>query len=104
MYRVMFSRRAEKAFLNLPDKETRRIKEAIEKLKQDPRTHGTIKLENAPVAAYRYRVGDGRILFDIDDVRFLALVKAIMNSRFKEVRIFPEGRHRCQWRLACLLP
>ena len=67
MYRVIFSRRAEKAFLNLPDKGTRRIKEAIEKLKQDPRTHGTIKLEGAPVAAYRYRVGGERILFDIDD-------------------------------------
>ncbi|OIP26871.1 MAG: type II toxin-antitoxin system mRNA interferase toxin, RelE/StbE family [Chloroflexi bacterium CG08_land_8_20_14_0_20_45_12] len=67
MYRVTFSHRAEKVFLNLPDKETRRIKEAIEKLKQDPRTHGTIKLENAPVAAYRYRVGYERILFDIDD-------------------------------------
>jgi len=43
------------------------MKEAIEKLKQAPRIHGTIKLENAPVASYRYRVGDLRILFDIDD-------------------------------------
>ncbi|MEK7217276.1 MAG: hypothetical protein AAB289_16960 [Chloroflexota bacterium] len=27
----------------------------------------TIKLESAPVAQYRYRVGEYRILFDIDD-------------------------------------
>jgi len=67
VYRVLFSRRAEKAFLSLPDREARRIKEVIERLKQEPRIHGTIKLENAPVASYRYRVGDSRILFDIDD-------------------------------------
>ena len=67
MYQVIFSRRAEKAFLSLPDKEARRIKEVIERLEQEPRTHGTIKLEDAPVASYRYRTGDLRILFDIDD-------------------------------------
>ena len=67
MYQVIFSRRAERVFLSLPDKTARRIKEAVERLKQEPRIHGTIKLENAPVASYRYRVGDIRILFDIDD-------------------------------------
>ena len=67
MYEVIFSRRAQKAFIDLPDKEAQKIKEAIEKLKQNPRIHGTIKLEDAPVASYRYRAGDYRILFDIDD-------------------------------------
>lgn len=67
MYKAVFSRRAEKSFLNLPDNEARRIKETIKKLEQEPRCQGTIKLENAPVASYRYRVGDYRILFDIDD-------------------------------------
>lgn len=67
MYRAVFSRRAEKAFLDLPGSQARRVKEAIEKLTNDPRGHGTIKLENAPVAKYRHRVGDMRILFDIDD-------------------------------------
>jgi mRNA-degrading endonuclease RelE of RelBE toxin-antitoxin system len=43
------------------------MKEAIEKLKLNPRAHGTIKLENAQVDSYRYRVGDFRILFDIAD-------------------------------------
>lgn len=67
MYRIVFSRRAEGVFQKLPKKEARRIKEALESLKQDPRTHGTIKLENAPVASYRCRTGDMRILFDVDD-------------------------------------
>ena len=67
MYQAIFSRRAEKAFLDLPTKEAQRVKQAIEKLEQDPRTYGTLKLENVPVASYRYRVGNNRILFDIDE-------------------------------------
>jgi len=67
MYRAVFSHRAEKVFMSLPDREARRVKETIQKLTENPRVHGTIKLEAAPVARYRYRIGDYRILFDIDD-------------------------------------
>ena len=67
MYKAIFSRRAQKAFLDLPDKEARKIKESIEKLRQNPGIHGTIKLENVPVASYRYRAGNYRILFDVND-------------------------------------
>lgn len=34
---------------------------------QAPRGHGAIKLDHAPVAQYRRRVGTLRILFDVDD-------------------------------------
>ena len=67
MYRALFSRRAEKAFLDLPTNLARRVKQAVDTLTDEPRAHGTIKLDSAPVAQYRYRVGDCRILFDIDD-------------------------------------
>lgn len=67
MYRAIFSRRAEKVFLDLPDKDALRVKEAIEQLQRDPRGQHTIKLEQAPVAQYRRRVGNFRILFDLDD-------------------------------------
>ena len=67
MHKAFFSPRARKAFLDLPEQQARRVKEAIESLMNDPRSHGTIKLESAPVAQYRHRVGHLRILFDIDD-------------------------------------
>ena len=67
MYQGFFSRKARKAFLRLADNDARRVKEAIEKLKQNPRTIGTIKLEDVRLASYRFRVGDVRILFDVDD-------------------------------------
>ena len=67
MYRAIFSRRAEKAYLDLPDKDARRIKEAIEQWESDPRGQHTITLEQAPVAQYRRKVNNFRILFDLDD-------------------------------------
>jgi mRNA interferase RelE/StbE len=85
MYQAIFSRRAEKAFLKLPHREAQRIKESIEKLKREPRTHGTIKLESAPVASYRYRIGDNRILFDIDHE---AKVIEILDIRKRDERTY----------------
>jgi len=67
MYQAVFSRRAQKAFLDLSKPLAEQVKEAIERLTKEPRGQGTIKLENAPVAQYRHRMGNLRILFDIDD-------------------------------------
>lgn len=67
MYRLVLSNRAEKAFRSIPSPYDKRIKESIIAIEQDPRAMGTVKLEYAPVAQYRYRVGDYRILFDINE-------------------------------------
>jgi mRNA interferase RelE/StbE len=67
MYRAIFSRKAEKAFLSFPTKDAWRVKEAIEDLTREPRGYQTIRLDHAPVARFRRRVGNYRILFDIDD-------------------------------------
>ena len=53
--------------MSLAERQARRVREAIEGLMAEPRGHGTIKLEHAPVAEYRRRVGDLGILFDIDE-------------------------------------
>jgi len=85
MYRAMFSSRAEKAFMSLSDREARKVKEVIQKLVDNPRTRGTMKLENAPVARYRYRIGDYRVLFDIDDE---AKVIDILDIRKRDERTY----------------
>jgi mRNA interferase RelE/StbE len=75
MYRAIFSRRAQRAFLALPRPQSQRVKAAIEKLAEEPRSSGTIKLTNAPVAQYRYRVGNLRILFDINyDMKIIEIL------------------------------
>lgn len=65
MYQVIFSSKAQKAFKKIPKNYQRKIKERVLKLEKNPFCHGTVKLVNYPVAAYRHRVGDYRILFDI---------------------------------------
>jgi hypothetical protein len=58
MYQTIFSRRAQRAFLALPRPQAQRVKAAIEKLSEAPRSSGTLKLTNAPVAQYRYPGGE----------------------------------------------
>ena len=67
MYQAVLSSKAKKVFLKLDKKLAKQIADAVSKLEGDPRAHGTIKLEDAPVAQYRYRVRNYRILFDIND-------------------------------------
>ncbi len=66
MCRVLLSHRAEKALEGVaPNVE--RARERLESLGDNPRISGTKKLENMRVAQYRHRVGDCRILFDVDE-------------------------------------
>lgn len=67
MYQAILSSKAKRAFLKLDKKLAKQIAGAVRKLERDPRAHGTIKLDDAPVAQYRYRVRNHRILFDIND-------------------------------------
>lgn len=85
MYQAIFSRRAQKALLDLPSNQAQRVKEAIDRLRENPHIPGTIKLENAPVAQYRHRVGDLRILFDIDDAN---QVVEVLDIRKRDERTY----------------
>ncbi len=67
MYRLLFSSRARRTFRGLSPQDARRVKEALDRLQDNPRTRGVVALQDLRVAPYRYRVGDYRILFDIND-------------------------------------
>ncbi len=67
MYQVVLSRRANRALRELPAEGARRVADALVRLQHDPRTTGVIKLTGVGIAEYRLRVGNYRILFDIDD-------------------------------------
>ena len=73
--------------MNLSQREARRVREAIGKLTENPRVHGVIKLEGAPVARYRYRIGGYRLLFDIDDE---AEVIEILDIRKRDERTYKQ--------------
>ncbi|MFH1453390.1 MAG: type II toxin-antitoxin system RelE/ParE family toxin [Armatimonadota bacterium] len=67
MYQAVFSKRAARFFLKIPLSDAKKIKKAIIKLQKKPDSHGVIKLKVVPLGHYRYRVGDYRIIFDINN-------------------------------------
>ncbi|MCP5051080.1 MAG: type II toxin-antitoxin system RelE/ParE family toxin [bacterium] len=75
-----------KFLLKIPQAKTRdEVMESIEKLSDNPRPYGakTFKKLKAPVqfykytAQYRLRIGDYRVLYDIDDNREIVWILAI---------------------------
>lgn len=64
-YQVEVEERAVKELLSLPKDAVRRLREAVLALAADPRPPGARKLTGRE--GYRLRVGDYRILYEIDD-------------------------------------
>jgi mRNA interferase RelE/StbE len=64
-YQVTLRKQAIKALENIPDPYYSNIKEAIYSLAENPRPQGYKKLKGR--TAYRIRVADYRIIYDISD-------------------------------------
>jgi mRNA interferase RelE/StbE len=65
VYEVRFTRKAAKQFDDLPADVQTRLAPRIDALAANPRPHGAIKLRGEE--AYRIRVGDYRIAYEIRD-------------------------------------
>ena len=66
MFNVVYSKKAAKYFKRIPKAYQIKLRNKIEELAVNPQIPGTIKLVDYPIAKYRHRVGNYRILFDID--------------------------------------
>jgi mRNA interferase RelE/StbE len=75
-YQVTLAPSAVKALRQLPDDARRRIVRGIESLEADPRPPGVKKLTGTD-DLYRIRVGDDRIIYQIDDPDVTVLVLRI---------------------------
>jgi mRNA interferase RelE/StbE len=64
-YQITLRKRAIKALENIPEPYYSNIKEAIYSLADDPRPQGYKRLKGR--TAYRIRVADYRIIYDISD-------------------------------------
>lgn len=78
-YEVEFTTAASKQFRKLDKQPQARIKQAVEELKNNPRHPGVIKLTGRD--AYRVRVGDYRVIFEIEDGKLLITVLRIGSRR-----------------------
>jgi len=64
-YALTILKRAQKELASLPKEDYQRVRDAIIKLADTPRPDGTLKMTGRP--AWRIRVGDYRVIYEIDD-------------------------------------
>jgi len=76
IYRVEVARRALRVLSSLPRREQQRIRAAVDLLAEQPRPPGAVHLVGEP-HAYRVRVGDYRIVYEIFDNRLVIQVVRI---------------------------
>ncbi|WP_019508086.1 type II toxin-antitoxin system RelE/ParE family toxin [Pleurocapsa sp. PCC 7319] len=79
-YRIEFVKQAAKQFKKLSSSDRQRLKLKIDALTQDPRPNGVVKL-SGPEDLYRIRVGDYRVIYNIQDNRLLVLILKIGHRR-----------------------
>ena len=78
-YAVFILRRAQKELAQLPSEVYEQTKETIRTLGEEPRPHGCKKLTGRE--GWRIRVGDYRIICEIDDARSIVTALDIGQSR-----------------------
>ena len=79
-YRVGISRRAVKAIAGLERADQLRVRATIDLLAGEPRPPGCVKLAGE-ASAYRVRVGDFRIVYDVIDDRLVIQVVRVGHRR-----------------------
>ena len=79
-YRVILKPSAERALERLPRTMQRRILDALARLEAGPRGPRCVKPAGA-AATYRLRVGDWRVVYEIDDARHPVFVTIIAHRR-----------------------
>jgi mRNA interferase RelE/StbE len=64
-YALAFKPSAEKELRKLPRDVIPRVVAAVQALSEQPRPHGCVKLSHSE--SWRIRIGDYRVIYDIDD-------------------------------------
>jgi mRNA interferase RelE/StbE len=78
MYEVLLHPDAQKVYVNADHALAKKIARCLQQIEQTPRSHPNIKALKANYAGYyRYRIGDYRIIYSIDDERLQVFVVAI---------------------------
>ena len=79
-YAVTFARSARKELQSLPSAIAIRILDKIDLLSSEPRPPGSKKL-SGPVSLWRIRIGEYRVVYEIDDTNFIVDVSVVRHRR-----------------------
>ena len=80
-YAIQILPAAQRAMAGLPKPVRRRVDEHILSLADDPRPHGALPLKGEGKGLWRLRVGDYRILYQIQDAVLIVLVIDVGHRR-----------------------
>jgi len=71
-YQFVYTKRAERDIDKLDAATQKRIKKKLEEFKLDPFRYAE-KLSSSDLGSYRFRMGDYRIIFDVDGANLVVL-------------------------------
>lgn len=80
IFKVIIPKSVEKQFNNIPQKEGKKIIEAIKLLAETPRPSGVKKLKGYE-QTYRIRVGDYRVIYQIKDQEMLIIILSSIHRK-----------------------
>ncbi len=78
-YAIIFVTRVEKSLATFPEEVQRRLLERLEKLSRNPFPPGVKKLKDRD--GYRVRVGNYRIIYDVDTKGYVIVVTVIAHRK-----------------------
>ncbi len=82
MYKLVLSREAERFYQRADPPTARKLARCFAALERDPRAGNNVKaLKGRFTGAYRYRVGDLRVVYSINDKAATVFVITIANRR-----------------------
>lgn len=79
-YQIEVTPAARRDLRKLPRDVLERVDARIQSLATDPRPHGSVKLTNED-ALYRIRVGDYRIIYEVQDEALVVIVIRVRHRR-----------------------
>ncbi|MBW4505008.1 MAG: type II toxin-antitoxin system RelE/ParE family toxin [Scytonematopsis contorta HA4267-MV1] len=82
MYEVVLSDEAQDVYASANQALAKKIAKCLEQLEQNPSYHPNIKALKGDLAGYyRYRIGDYRVIYLIDDINNQVMVNTIVYRR-----------------------
>jgi mRNA interferase RelE/StbE len=79
-YEIIIKPSAEKSLDNIPRPNRRRIADALEELRDNPRPAGVVKLAGTK-DLWRIRIGNDRVVYEVHDDRLLVLVLRVAHRK-----------------------
>ena len=81
MYKIALEKRAAKSLSSLPVSICRKVTLSLEQLSNNPKSKGSKKLSGAFKNYWRIRIGDYRVVYEIDDKEMIVRVYRVMHRK-----------------------